>query len=423
MGLDTALILLGGLFAIGLAVDEIGRRTALPRVTLLMLLGVLAGPVGFDVVPTEVRNWYEFLSSVALTMIAFLLGGALSRFELRNHGRQILAISGVVVITTVVLVGVGLVLLGVVPILAIMLAGIATATAPAATLDVIKQLGAQGPFTKTLRGIVAVDDAWGLIAFSIILVGADMLLGNGIAESLRVGLWELFGAVVVGAAVGFPAAFLTGRLRPGEPIQVEALAVVFLCAGIAIRLEVSFLLAGIVAGAIVVNFAKHHARPFHEIENIEWPFLILFFFLAGASLQTHRWWEFSLVIGAFVVLRAVSRLAGGWMGGTLCAAPESFRRWMGLALMPQAGIAVGMALVAGDRFPEFREAILAITVGTTIMFEIFGPIGTRVALAKAGEAERPDSPGDSKGHSKGDSKGDSDGGDGQADAAPDDADR
>jgi Kef-type K+ transport system membrane component KefB len=140
---------------------------------------------------------------------------------------------------------------------------------------------------------------------------------------------------------------------------------------------------------IVVNLAKHHTRAFHEIEHIEWPFMILFFFLAGASLHTDRWWEFGLIAGAFLVLRTISRIAGGWVGGKLGAAPDNHRRWMGVALLPQAGVAVGMALVAGDHFPDLREVILTVTIGTTVVFEIFGPIATRVALDKAEESEGP----------------------------------
>jgi len=385
MELHHALLLLGGLFILGLAADEIGRRTRLPRVTLLILLGVLAGPAGFAVLPSELGDWYKFLASAALTMIAFLLGGALSRAEMCRHGRQILAISIAVVTTTVIVVGVGLTLLGASPVLALLLAGIATATVPAATQDVIRQSGAEGEFTQTLRGIVAVDDAWGLIAFSLVVIGADMLAGNGASASLAGGLWELFGAFAVGAAVGFPAAYLTGRLRPGEPIQAEALAAVFLCAGMAIWLEVSFLLSVIVAGAIIVNFAQHHTRAFHEIENIEWPFLILFFVLAGASLQTHRWWEYGLMKGVYILLRIAARFAGAWIGAGPGRAPETHRRWMGAALLPQAGVAVGMALVAADRFPGLREEILTITIVSTIAFEIFGPVATRLALDKAGE--------------------------------------
>lgn len=387
MELHRALIVLGGLFLIGLAADQVGQRTRLPRVTLLILFGVLAGPIGFNVLPPQVSDWYEFLASAALTMVAFLLGGALARSRLRRYGRRIFLISVAVVSATLTIVSFGLMVVGVEPILALLLAGIATATDPAATQDVTDQAGAEGEFTQTLRGIVAIDDAWGIIAFSLMLIAANMLVDNSIVVTLLQGLWELFGALAVGAAIGFPAAFLTGRLRPGKPIQAEALAVIFLCAGIAIWLKVSFLLAGIVAGAIVVNFAKHHTRPFHEIEHIEWPFMILFFFLAGASLQTHRLWEFGLITGAFIILRIISRVAGGWMGGKLSGAPITYKRWMGAALMPLAGVAVGMALVAGDRFPELREVILTVTIGATIVFEIFGPITTRVALDKAGESK------------------------------------
>ena len=389
MEIHLTLITLGVLFVVGLATGEIGRRTKLPRVTLLILFGVLAGPVGFDVLPPQIDLWYELLTTTALTMVAFLLGGALSREQLARHGRQILTISLAVVVTTIIVVAGGLILLGVAPPLALLLSGIATATAPAAIQDVIRQIGAKGEFTQTLQGIVAIDDAWGLIAFSMMFIGVEALLGNGIALVFQQGLWELGGAIMIGAGIGFPAAFLTGRLRSGEPMQAEALAVVFLCAGAALWLDVSFLLAGIVAGMIVVNFAQHHSRPFHEIESIEWPFMILFFFLAGASLHIDGWREFGLVTVGFLVLRTISRIAGGWLGAKLGAAPAIYRRWMGVALLPQAGIAVGMALVAGSRFPEFREVILAVTIGTTILFEIFGPYATLVALNKAGETETP----------------------------------
>lgn len=387
MALSTVLITLGCLFIVGLATDLIGRRTRLPRVTLLILFGVLAGPAGFDVVPAAVRVWYEPLAAIALTMVAFLLGGALSSENLRQHGRAILTISMAVVAITIVVVTGGLVALGFAPVLALLLAGIATATDPAATEDVIHQVRTRGPFTQTLRGIVAVDDAWGLIAFSLVLIAANALVGNGFGNVLLHGLWELAGAALVGAAIGLPAAYLTGRLRGGEPVQAEALAVVLLCAGLSLWLEVSFLLAGIVAGAIVVNLARHHSRPFHEIEHIEWPFMILFFFLAGASLEPENWGTLAWLVGAFAVLRIVSRLIGGWLGGWLGNTPPLTRRWIGVALLPQAGVAVGMALVAGDHFPEQRDLILTLTIATTVIFEVLGPLATRVALVRADRPE------------------------------------
>lgn len=387
MQLHVLLIALGGLLLVGLVTDEIGRRTRLPRVTLLILFGLAAGPAGLDMLPSAFQDWYEFLASLALTMIAFLLGGRLSLSALRSYGKAILAVSLAVVVTTAGLVAIGLVATGTPIILALLLAGTATATDPAATQDVVRQARAKGPFTDTLLGIVAVDDAWGLIAFSLLLVLARAIAGDGGAAILMHGLWEIGGALAVGAAVGLPAAFLTGRLQRGEPIQAEALGVVFLCAGLAIWLGVSFLLSGMVAGAIVANLAKHHRRPFHEIEHIEWPFMVLFFVLAGASLRLeglNTIWGIGI---AYIVLRTVSRVAGGWIGGLLASLPVLDRRWIGFALVPQAGVALGMALVASTYFPELEETLLAVTIGTVIVFEVAGPILTLLALRNVGEAK------------------------------------
>ena len=387
MELPVLLTTLGVLLLVGLATDVIGRRTRLPRVTLLVLFGLAVGPAGLDVLPSAFQEWYEFLASVALTMVAFLLGGKLSMQELRSQGRAILCISLSVVLLTAALVTGGLVAMGAPLILALLLAGVATATDPAATQDVVNQVEAKGPFTNALLEIVAVDDAWGLIAFSILLVLARAVAGDGGAAILAYGAWELGVALAVGAAIGIPAAFLTGRLQAGEPMQTEALGVVFLCAGLAIWLEASFLLAGMVAGAIVVNMASHHTRPFHEIEHIEWPFMILFFVLAGASLELESLNGIGLIGLAYIGLRILGRVLGGWLGGFLANTEPVHRRWIGAALLPQAGVALGMALVAANYFPDLKEALLAVTVGTVIAFEVLGPILTFMALRKTGEAD------------------------------------
>jgi Kef-type K+ transport system membrane component KefB len=216
---------------------------------------------------------------------------------------------------------------------------------------------------------------------------AKGIVGDGTLAILGHGLWELGGSLAVGAAVGLPAAFLTGRLKPGEPMQAEALGLVFLCAGLAIWLGVSFLLAGMVAGAIVVNLAKHHSRPFHEIEHIEWPFMVFFFVLAGASLRLDSLYDIGLIGLAYLALRALARVLGGWIGGIMADTPILHRRWIGLALIPQAGVALGMALVAANHFPQLAETLLAVTIGATVVFEVIGPILTQRALRRVGEAD------------------------------------
>mgnify|MGYP001821158722 CR=1 FL=1 len=381
------LIALGGLLLVGLLTDEIGRRTRLPRVTLLVLFGIAAGPSGFDLLPQGIQDWYEFLASTALTMVAFLLGGKLSRARLRGHGKTIVVLSGAVVALTATLVGIGLLAIGTPLVLALLLAGIATATAPAATQDVVRQTRAKGPFTDILLGVVALDDIWGLVVFSLLLDLAKAIAGDGSAAILAHGAWELGGSLAVGAAVGFPAAYFTGRLKPGEPVQSEALGVVFLCAGLSIWLGVSFLLAGMVAGAIVVNLATHHSRPFHEIEPVEWPFMVFFFVLAGASLHLDRLDEIGAIGFAYIFLRSISRLLGGWIGGRMAGAPSLHCRWIGPALIPQAGVALGMALVGSNHFPDLGEQLLAITVGTMVVFELAGPLLTQMALQRVGEVD------------------------------------
>ena len=160
------LIILGALFLFSLVADTIGRRTQLPRVTLLLILGFVAGPAGLGLIssPHE-EKWAPVITSIALVMVGFLLGGKFSRSWMRRNAMDIITISLSEVLLTAVIVGLGLFLFGVPAELALLFAGIATATDPVATVDVVKQNKAKGTFTRTLLGIVAVDDAWGLISF------------------------------------------------------------------------------------------------------------------------------------------------------------------------------------------------------------------------------------------------------------------
>ncbi len=377
---------LGGLFVAGLVADIAARRTRLPRVTLLLVIGIAVGPAGLSLIPEITNGWFETVSTAALALVAFLLGNALTRENLAVHGREILVITCVLVLVTTLVMAAGLWAIGLAPGLALILAAIGTATAPAATIDVLTQTHASGPFANRIRGIVAVDDAAGLIVFSIVLVFVGAAVagpyadGVGPENSILLAGKDLGGALLVGFVTGLPAAMVTGRVAAGEPMQSEALAVVFLTAGLAIWLDVSALLAGITAGAVVANFARHHERPFHEIEHMEWPFMLMFFLLAGAALEVERLPELGAVGLTFVVLRTVSRVIGGWIGGHLAGLPSIERRWIGPALLPQAGVAVGMALVAGEAFPEWHDTILTVTVATTVVFELIGPSATMMAV-------------------------------------------
>jgi Kef-type K+ transport system membrane component KefB len=182
-------------------------------------------------------------------------------------------------------------------------------------------------------------------------------------------------------------AYITGRLKPGEPTQAEALGLVLLCGGLAEWLQVSYILAGMVLGTTVANLAAHHRRPFTAIEGIEWPFMILFFILAGASINIQAVQATSLLGISYILLRLIGRVIGAWGGGIICGANPVLQRWMGMALWPQAGVALGMALMASQHFPTLKDVFLPIVISSTIIFELIGPIMTRRALIKAGEAQ------------------------------------
>lgn len=383
--LAQTLITIGSLLLIGFVADGLGKRTRLPRVTMLLVFGVLIGPGVLGLIPELNQNWFNTVTHMALIMVGFLLGGRLTRPLLAERGKTIFWMSLVVVIVTVLVELLGLGLLGLPLAAALVLAAVSPATDPAASLDVVHETQAEGPFVQTLLGIVAVDDAWGLILFSLLLAAVHAVNGGGVADAFLLGGREIVGAIVLGLVLGVPMSYLTGRIRPGEPTLVEALGLVILCGGLAIWLEVSPLLAAMTMGAVVANLARHHERPFHEIENVEWPFMVFFFVLSGVSLDIGAVPEIGLLASAYIVLRIAGRIFGAWLGAVMCGGEVTIRRWMGLALMPQAGVALGMALVAVQRFPELAQSILPVVIVSTVLFELAGPICTRYALARSGE--------------------------------------
>jgi Kef-type K+ transport system membrane component KefB len=233
---------------------------------------------------------------------------------------------------------------------------------------------------------VAIDDAWGIMMFTVLLSIAQALAGEGgEVRELLGAVWELAGAVGLGALLALPMAWLTGRVRPGEPTQAEALGFVMLCSGLALWLDLSYLLACVTLGAVVASRAKHHSRPFRAIEGIEWPYLILFFLLAGASLELGSLLAVGLFGAVYIALRSSGLYLGAQLGGRLGGAPPRVYHWIGLAVLPQAGVALGLALVAAQAFPELRHLILPTVFGSTVVFELAGPVATRFALRRVGE--------------------------------------
>lgn len=373
------MLTIGGILLLGLVTSAIGRRTFLPRVTLLLVFGAIIGSNGLDWIPAEISRRFELVADVALLMVGFLLGEKLAFRSIRQFAAPMLWISVSAALVTAALVSLGLMWAGLPNSIAIVLGCIAAATAPAAVLDVAMESGSDNPFRDLLLAIVAIDDAWALLLFGFgVAIATAATETNAIMMVLR----EIGGGAALGLLLGLPAAYLTGRLRQGQPILSEALGIVFVCGGLAIWLEVSFLIAAMVMGAVIANLAKHHEYPFHAIENIEWPFMVVFFVLAGATLELAALRDVGLIGGIYILCRAIGKILGARIGAELARVDKKTRNWMGPALLPQAGVAIGMALVASNHVPEHRQTLLSIVIGSTVFFEIIGPVFTRMALKR-----------------------------------------
>ncbi len=380
-----ALLTLGAIFLVGLAADVVGRSTPLPRVSVLLLSGVVIGPAVLGILDEETANaWFPTLTQMALAMVGFLLGQSLSAPVLKKRGNTVLALSICKVLCAATCVFLVCIAVGTSITVALVLAGIAPATAPTATFDVVHESGLKNEFTETMLSIVAIDDAWGLILFSLLIAFAT---GNGFElQSLTPAMSEVGFSILLGLSMGIPMSMITGRIqfseREGEPILAEALGFVFLVAGIAIWLELSPILASMSMGAVVATWAKHHAKPFAAIEGVEWPFMILFFVLAGSSLHLEYLGGVGLLLVAYILARGLGIYGGIYFGGKAIGAPNELGRWLGLTLMPQAGVALGLALLASQKFPAHAQTILTVVLASTVVLEIAAPPLTRWILHK-----------------------------------------
>ncbi len=385
MSQHLVLLVAGAALLLGFVAAELGRRAHVPRVTLLLLLGVACGSEGLDVVPHTAAEYFPLVTGVTLGLIGFLLGRHFEIGRLRVIGRSVLSVSLAGALLPALLVFLVALAVGAGAVTAALLAALAAATDPAATLDVVEEVGARGRTTETLLGVVAVDDAWAILLFGAMLTCAQLLSGDGaMGGTLLHGLWEIGGGVLLGLVAGVPMAFLTGRVRDGELTLVETLGFVLLTAGAAAAMEVSYLLACMTLGAVVENIASHHERAFHAIESISPPFLVVFFLLAGVGFHPSDLGGLGLLLLAYLGARTAGKVLGGHLGVKVAGGTGTSGH-VGWCLLPQGGLALGFALVAVERFPDQRAVLLPLMVAATAVFEIAGPVATRVALNRAGE--------------------------------------
>ena len=396
--MNHGLIVLALAIACGLIMSRGARALKLPNVTAFLVAGLLIGPSVLGIIKKEQTESLTIISQAALGFIAFSIGSEFKLAHLKQIGKAPLTITIVQGVATAVLLDVGLIALGflipgffgdrflIVP-MSLMMGAIGLATAPAATLMVIRQYKADGPVTRMLLPVVAMDDALGLMVFSLSSSIASAVMGGQatVVSMLLVPLYEIVGSLVLGIVLGFAATFAARFFRSRGNKLALTIAAVFAGVGLCVPLGFSSLLVCMMIGAVVVNFCPEQRTIMEQTDRLTPPLFLLFFVLSGAELDLSVLPAVGLLGIAYILLRSIGKWFGAMLGATVVHSEDTVRKYLGLTLLPQAGVAIGMAQLTVARFPQFGSKVNAVVLAATLVYELFGPVITKIALTKAGE--------------------------------------
>ncbi|MGI5888998.1 MAG: cation:proton antiporter [Oscillospiraceae bacterium] len=379
---------LGLAMAAGLLMTRLTRLVHLPNVTAYLIAGLLIGPYVLGLVDSDSISSFSVITSVALGFIAFSIGDEFKLETLKKVGKSTLIITLVQSLGTVFVVDAVTLALGFEPAVCVVLGALAAATAPAATLLVVRQYKASGPLTTVLLPVVAADDAVGLIAYSIsVTIAQDLVSGNkfSFVQTILMPLLEIILALVIGALMGFLAALSHRLFRSHTNRMSVCIAGVFLCVAAADYFGLSSLLVCMAYGAFYVNLRRDSERILACIDDWTYPLFMLFFVISGAELDLTSIPKVGVLGIVYILTRMLGKWLGAYCGALMCKEPPVIRDNLGFALLPQAGVAIGMATLAVRQLPQYGSQIQTIVLAATFVFEIIGPIATKFALKRAGE--------------------------------------
>jgi Kef-type K+ transport system membrane component KefB len=396
----NVLAVIGLIIAVAFLGSKAFQRLGIPQVVGFISVGVALGPSLLNLVPLELCEELTFISEVALGLIGFDMGSHLLFKELRRLGRSIAFILLFEALGTFALVTVGIHTITQSWSTALIFGAMSSATAPAATVDVLAEYDAKGPLTTSLLAVVGLDDALALLLYSITATMAESLLAHSGAPSLLpiigLPLIEIGGSVVLGLGMGLLLDLILCRMQRRHDAMAVSIGFVFVCVGLAQAVGFSLILTTMVLGTVVVNRCEEHGRYIRfTIEQAGPVIYVLFFALVGARFQVKLLPAMGLLGIAYVVLRSFGKFAGAWVGGTLGGAEPAVRDNLGLGLLSQAGVAIGLALASSSRFaaygPEGQALgllIINVITATTFVVQIIGPICVKLAISRAGEIGR-----------------------------------
>lgn len=384
----TIVLYLSLAMVVALLMTRVTRLVRLPNVTAYLIAGVLIGPGVLNLLNSDSIGTLSVLTSVSLGFIAFSIGDEFKLSTLKQIGSQAMIITLFEALGAIILVDCITVALGFPPAMCITLGALAASTAPAATLMVVRQYKADGPLTRMLLPVVAADDAIGLIAYSISINVAIALAQHeslNIVSTFLIPLVQIAVALLSGALIGFAAALSHRFFRSHTNRMSIAIAGVFACTALADQFGLSSLLMCMAMGAVYVNLRDDAERVLGCVDDWTYPLFMLFFVISGASLDLGSLPKVGLLGLVYIVTRFGGKWVGSYLGSTLTHQPDVIRQNIGFALMPQAGVAIGMATLAAAQLPGYGTQVQTVILAGTLVYELIGPLSAKFALSRAHE--------------------------------------
>jgi len=399
---DLALAI-GIMITIGLVGGILSNKVKFPRVSGYIIVGIILSPSLIGLVSEEMIQELSIVTHAALGIIAYLIGASLHFKSIRRLGKSISWITPLQSLGAWLLVTVALIYIlpdfvrdsgatfnnSYLP-MALIIGAIASATAPAVTMAVIRELKARGPMTTTLLAVVAIDDAIAVIAFAV-AAGISGPLISGIGGYSLHGMFgvpaiEIAQSIGIGAALGFGLLYLSKLMKTRALLLAVVLGIILLGTGIANHLGISLIMTNMAVGFIVANRTDNR-EPVVAIEGIEEVVFNIFFVLAGMHFDASLIKTAGIMAAIVFGIRFAGKYFGTVIGARISRASPEVKKYLGLALVPQAGVALGLALLASELFPSIGNILFNVVLGSVIINELVAPPLTKYAITKSGEVE------------------------------------
>lgn len=384
-----SIFFLAVIFLSGLIFARILGKVKFPDVTGYLIGGMIIGPYILGIVPKDAVSGMEIISQVALSFIAFSVGSEMNFNDIKEIGVKILIVTIFEALGALIFVTLAMLLIFRTDLaFAITIGSIASATAPAATLMVIRQYEANGGLVDVLIPVVALDDAICIMAFGVcssiattLMSGADLNFATMIFEPVK----EIVLALILGFVSGIIYILLSKKLRNDTETLTLTLAMIFILTSASIKWGLSSLLTLIMTGIVISNMGNVDRRYQELISTITPPIFIAFFVLSGADLDLPGVKEAGLIGVGYIIFRVLGKYIGAMISTKMTGFSKEVQQNLGLTLVPQAGVAIGLSLIATRIIPAPHGAMIrTIILSATIVYELVGPIIAKIALKRAG---------------------------------------